>query len=148
MEQLEKMYDYTCEQYNEDLNKIEKYIKDNYKKVHLFAPAYGGLPMGVALKNRLNCKMSIVKMSHYDGEDKVARFLHLAEVHTDDTLIILDDLWDTGKTIKETETLLNYTFKKHSVSVITLIGRKEDTQRNHWYTREHPGQWIKFTPWE
>lgn len=111
---------------------LEELIKDVDYYLHerkmkpsgIYAPARGGLPLGV-------------RFSHYF---KVP-LLH----HPSSKCIIVDDIMDSGKTI---EGLTQYC---KPLCIATLyVGQnliRENTDTPHFYIRNDQGLWVHF-PWE
>ena len=144
-------YNYFYDQYYNDIGNL----KEQFEKIpnpHIVAIYRGGLPIGVHLSNALKCPMSIVKYQSRDGEDEKAEWI-LNLIHDEKLrptarffphLIVLDDIYDTGKTFRavlelpEFENNINY-------HCIALFGNDNDDKVN--YLHEQLYRWIVF-PWE
>jgi len=144
-------YNYFYDEYYQDMVKLVERFK-LIPNPHVVSIYRGSLPMGVHLSNALGCPMSIVKYQSRDGEDKKAEWiLNLTQdVKIRPTarffphLIVLDDIYDTGKTFRavlelpEFENNINY-------HCIALFGNDNDDKVN--YLHEQLYRWIVF-PWE
>ena len=59
--------------------------------------------------------------------------------------MVIEDIYDSGRTIKLVQQLINFDYKNHSVSYYSLFGRMNDVGVK--YLKESNGKWIVF-PWE
>ena len=142
-------YHYFYDQYYNDVETL----KERYDKIpdpHIVAIYRGGFPLGVHLSNILKCPLSLVKYQSRDGEDHKAEWLLNL---TDDKklhskffpeLIVVDDIYDTGKTMKKVMQFLSY-WRADKIQGFCLYGKKNNL--NVSYANEHKGHWIVF-PWE
>ena len=132
------------DEYTTDIEDISNNIKD-LDNLHLVSIYRGSLGIGAHLSNILDAPLSIVKFQSYDGEDKKVELLHNAGIKELDNIVILDDIYDTGSTMKK---VYDYFYKecpKAKISSFTIYG-KPGLARNN-YTRLHSNNWIVF-PWE
>jgi len=143
------MFSYTHEMFEEDIPKIIEHIETNKLRtnVHLIVPMYGGLTIANKLRNIQGYKISLVKMSVYAEKDVKASWIHENGISVDEELIIIDDLWDSGCTFKETMDLVRKSFPNNRISAIALHGNKFCPSWL-WYVNEKPPEWIKYSTWE
>lgn len=75
---------------------------------HVVGVARGGLPMAVMLSHELDAQMAAVWATHYDGQDQrdevEVENYGLAKVGEGDTVLLVDDVVDTGKTLDKITT--------------------------------------------
>jgi len=139
---------YTFEEWEQDTEKIILMIEANKTRetAHLIVPMFGGIPIANKLRNREGYKISLVKMSIYAGKDKKAAWVYNDNISVDEELVIIDDLYDSGITLKETLDLVRKSYPNNKVRVITIFGSKNAPS---WleYLHEKDDSWIVF-PWE
>jgi len=142
------MIKYTNEQYVRDLAKIkdeiESLIMRGHVNLNIVGLHRGSLPMAVHLSNILPAKMSIVNYQTRDGDSKEPVFA-LDTIALGDTIIVLDDIYDSGKTIRDTVAMIRQKYPDQYVKPMVLFGK--DNEDDCSWVREHTGEWINF-PWE
>ena len=142
-------YNYYYDEYYKDITDIASRYK-NISNIHIVGVYRGSLPIATHLSNVLECPMSIIKFQSRDGEDQKAEWmLNLTNdksLHPKffPTLIVIDDVYDTGKTFRAIKELPE--FKNNpDYSLIALFGNKNDDDVN--YIHEQLYRWIVY-PWE
>ena len=116
-------------QYEEMVDKISVWIKhisgelDNIGAV--YALPRGGLPIAVELSHRLNLPLL---MNYHDRK-----------VVTDKKVLVVDDISDTGHTLKDFE-------NKNNV-ICTLHYHQQSIVKPDYYVEEKGDRWIVY-PWE
>jgi len=141
----EKYYDVTNEEYKKFIDFASEYIKfwKKYKPVKLVSIYRGSLVMGVHLSNLHNIPLSIIKYQSYDGSDDVVTEIY-SEIKNGDWIVILDDIYDTGKTMNKCIDFIHEKFPNSICTQITMFGKKSSCI----YFKEVPiGKWVRF-PWE
>ena len=144
-------YNYYYDEYYNDISKLyDRFI--NVVNPHIVGVYRGSLPIATHLSNILDCPMSIVKFQSYDGKDEQAEWLlNLTEDKTIrdkpqffPTLIVIDDVYDTGKTFRAIKKLPEF---KDNITcrLITLFGNANDDDVH--YLHEQLYRWIIY-PWE
>ena len=146
MPKTPEKHHYTFADYDYDLIKITwKYKSQN--NLHIVAPYRGGLPLGVALSNRLDAPLSILDYQRYDGETEEVSFMKNAGIEVTHKIILVDDLVDEGITIDKCYEFLSKEYPHNDIEVLTIFGRP-GYRKKYNYMREHPKKWIHFDPWE
>lgn len=144
------MIHYTYKDWETDKHKIAEII-DQHKQPHIVALYRGSLGMGTEFSNICNAPLSIGKFQSYDGDDKEFDFIYNAGISSDETIIILDDICDSGNTLIKAYDYFHKNFPENNVYSITIYGKAEhtvtDPLRCNMYLHEHVGKWISF-PWE
>ena len=142
------MLHYTHEQYLDDLFTIREEILTlvmrGHTNINLIGLHRGSLPMAVHLSNILPAKMSIINFQTRDGDMKTPEFA-INTIEQDDTIIVLDDIYDSGHTIQEVKKMLEDMYPEQYVKPMVLFGKENED--DCYYVREHTGDWIVF-PWE
>jgi len=131
---MENSYTYTYLEYLSDIDEIVVRL-ENIDNLHLVGIYRGGLPMTIHLSNLLKCSMSIVRLQ---TDDDRAVFI-CNDIKSDNNVIVLDDIYDSGKTIRLVQELLS-SYK--SVKYLCLYGRSNDDGVE--YLRESHKRWIIF----
>lgn len=85
-----------------DFENIVPEIANYYKKqniTHIVGISRGGLPLAVCLSNLLNIPMTPIVWQTRDGSIRQVKELEVFK--NQDTILFVDDICDSGKTIKE-----------------------------------------------
>ena len=98
-------YSYTFEEYKSDLGSL-KYTVSGIKNLHLIAVYRGSIPLTVHLSNLLKCEMSIIKLETRNGNVEEAKFVS-NNIKENDRLVVLEDIYDTGNTIRLIQQMMN-----------------------------------------
>ena len=136
-------YSYTFEEYKSDLGSL-KYTVSGIKSLHLIAVYRGSIPLTVHLSNLLKCEMSIIKLETRNGNVEEAKFVS-NNIKENDRLVVLEDIYDTGNTIRLIQQMMDVKYKDHSIRYYSLFGKKNDA--GVVYLKETNNKWIIF-PWE
>ena len=144
-------YNYYYDEYYYDVSTLVQ----RYKKIanpHIVSIYRGSLPLGVHLSNILKCPLSIIKYQSRDGEDSKAEWL--LNLTSDESvrptprffphLIVVDDIYDTGKTFRAVKDLPEFQ-DNPDYTLVALYGNKNDD--GVVYLHEKLYRWIVF-PWE
>jgi len=143
MNQEREKYIYSFEEYNADIKSLQLELS-KIENLHLVSVYRGSIPIVVHLSNLLNCEMSIVKFQNQNGVAVAPVFL-TNNIKDKDRLVVIEDIFDSGRTIKLVQQLINFDYKNHVVNYYSLFGRKNEVGVK--YLRESNGKWIVF-PWE
>ncbi len=136
-------YSYAFEEYKSDLGSL-KYTVSGIKNLHLIAVYRGSIPLTVHLSNLLKCEMSIIKLETRNGNVEEAKFVS-NNIKENDRLVVLEDIYDTGKTIRCIQQMMDVKYKDHSIRYYSLFGKKNDA--GVVYLKETNNKWI-VSPWE
>jgi hypoxanthine phosphoribosyltransferase len=122
-----KITNYTWRQFEQDCDHIVKWIKSHSKLKfkNVYGIPRGGLPLAVKMSNSLEIPLIMDK-------GKISK----------ETLIV-DDISDTGETLKK----LISTFNLTDNVIVTLFLYKQTKVYPHLWLREKKRNWIRF-PWE
>ena len=141
-------YNYYYDEYYYDVaTLVQRYKKITYP--HIISIYRGSLPLGVHLSNILKCPLSIVKYQSRDGQDSKAEWLlNLTNERKNPKffphLIVVDDIYDTGKTFRAVKDLPEFQ-DNPDYTLVALYGNKNDD--GVVYLHEQLYRWIVF-PWE
>ena len=116
----------TWKQYDDYINKIAWYIKRNHPDLGaVYGLPRGGLPIAVSLSHKLNLPLL---MNYYDRK-----------VVTRKQILVVDDIADTGHTLKDFD-------NEHNV-VCTFHYHKQSLRVPEFFCEEKTDEWIVY-PWE
>ena len=136
----DKIY-YSWEDYNKDMHDTASLDFD-----HVVGIYRGSLGMAAHVSNLYNVPMSIIGIQTRDGNDKVPQWIHNLIDEDTKRVLIVDDIYDTGYTMKKViNHCLLYSCWDCEVISYCLFGKTNDEQVV--YSQEHDGSWIVF-PWE
>lgn len=136
-------HDYPFEEYISDIGKFSEIIeKENISDV--VTMYRGGLVLGTHLSNVTNTNLSIIDYQTYDGSSKEP-LLVINKLTPDSKILIVDDLVDSGRTMKAVveylESLGYFNYK-----VVTIFGDLDKSST--WeFLKPKPDKWIRFW-WE
>jgi hypoxanthine phosphoribosyltransferase len=120
----------TWEQYDDYITKIFDWVDQlqRYQGLQLgavYGLPRGGLPIAVSLSHELNLPLL---MDYYDRK-----------IVTDKQILVVDDIADTGHTLKGFE-------NEHNV-IVTLHFHEQSIVKPDFYCEEKGDKWIVY-PWE
>lgn len=149
-----KYLNYTWNNFDDDvehLSEILNSMTNIYDREFYFVGIFrGGLPLAIKLSNQFNSNMGIINYQSYErNADKKISF-PIFNPGEDDTIVILDDIVDTGKTLDiVNNTLLARGFKNF---IFMSIFKHENYQaldrRIELYScREKLNEFVVY-PWE
>ena len=139
-------FNYSWKDFDEDLSYFQAVVEGN-KINHVVTLYRGGLALGLALSNRCNLPLSIIKYQSYDGKDKKVKFIHKANIKKTDNIIVVDDLADTGNSIVKVTSFLREQGYSN-ITVCTIHGNRDFKNKFGWlYCREKNPGWEIY-PWE
>ena len=115
------------EQYDDMINKIAVYVKHiNTEKIGaIYGLPRGGLPIAVSLSHSLGLPLL---MNYYDRK-----------VVTRKKILVVDDIADTGHTLKDFDS-------PHNV-ICTMHYHQDSITKPDYYVEEKGDDWIVY-PWE
>lgn len=146
--QPEKIF-YTSEDYDSDVNIIlERLAKET--NIHLVSLYRGSLPLGVRLSNITSAPLSVVQFQTRDGNDLEPKMVIDKEIKQDESIVILDDILDSGLTLQKTYEFLSKSYPKNKIIGFTLFLNLENNVHLDWCTSLNfsDGEWVVFEPWE
>ena len=97
-----------------------KYTVSGIKNLHLIAVYRGSVPLTVHLSNLLKCEMSIIKLETGNGNVEEANFVS-NNIKENDRLVVLEDIYDTGNTIRLIQQMMNVKYKDYLHKVLQLV---------------------------
>jgi len=140
------------EDYGDDVDALVKIIS-KIKNPHLVTLYRGGLPLGTHLSNILDLPLSIVDFQSYDGDSKEPVLIKNAGISVDQTLVIVDDIYDVGTTMNRTKSMLWKMFPHIKLVGWTLYVNSYNSHLHEKYDQkcnslhDSKGLWVEF-PWE
>jgi hypoxanthine phosphoribosyltransferase len=103
-----------------------------------------GLDELLLISKKLNKGMYLKREIYKPSPTNVPQFISNNFKETDN-LVVIEDLYDTGKTIGLIQQLMKEEYSNHSVRYYSLFGRKNDD--DVVCLKENNKKWITF-PWE
>ena len=153
-EVVKDKYNYQYDQYQNDIRNLKLMIEPlkqhpNIGNFMIIGVARGGLTPALHLSNILNCKMSYMKFQTRHGDvDKTVSWYNAPEtIHASDRYVIIEDIYDSGKTMKAIQKYVKEKGLEKQFSYYTLYGNKKAREDRVTYLHETLGRWIVF-PWE
>jgi hypoxanthine-guanine phosphoribosyltransferase len=136
-------YSYTFTEYEADVRSLRKTLSE-IKNIHLVAVYRGSIPVVVHLSNVLNCEMSIIRLHKSNENVSQIEFVsnNIKENHH---LVLVEDIYDTGRTIKAIQQMMEVEYNNHTISYYSLFGKENDV--GVVYLNEKKKKWVTF-PWE
>lgn len=138
---------HTWDDFGDDIRHISSYIDSfNYKRFAVYGISRGGLPHAVHISNHYEgqCEFGIVNFQRYDGNSKDV-IMGIQHESSSLPIFVIDDLISSGETMDKVVSFLQTKFPNVTIHPIVIYGSKND--KNIFYLREHPKQWIVF-PYE
>ena len=98
----------------------------------------------LSISKQLNEGMYLKRESYKPNTTTVPRFIsnNFKEI---DNLVVIEDIYDTGKTVGYIQQLMKNEYSNHSVYYYSLFGKKNDD--GVVYLKENNKKWVTF-PWE
>ena len=104
----------------------------------------GALDELLSISKKLNEGMYLKRKSYKPNSTIVPQFLSNNFKETDN-LVVVEDVYDTGRTIKSIQRMMAVEYKNHTISYYSLFGRENDD--GVIYLNEKKKKWITFH-WE
>ena len=144
---MEKLY-YSYELFKEDTQKLVDKCRDFEPEI-LLAVARGGLTLSHLMAQALNMRnLYTLNSIHYEGELKLDTFniFNIPDVSHAKNALIVDDIVDSGETMREILKVLREKFPTVEFKLATLFYKKTAVLQPDYTIRE-ANQWIDFF-WE
>ena len=144
---MEKLY-YSYELFKEDTQKVVDKCRDFEPEI-LLAVARGGLTLSHLMAQALNMRnLYTLNSIHYEGELKLDTFniFNIPDVSHAKKVLIVDDIVDSGETMREILKVLREKFPIVEFKLATLFYKKTAVLQPDYTIRE-ANQWIDFF-WE
>lgn len=144
---MEKYY-YSYEEFVQDSKDLANQIK-SYNPDTLVAIARGGLTLGHFLSSALDLRrLFTINSIHYDETKKLDSFeiFHIPDLSDAKKVVLIDDIVDSGETMKEIKTLLENKFPKVEFKIATIFYKDTAIIEADFKVKE-ANSWINFF-WE
>jgi hypoxanthine phosphoribosyltransferase len=103
-----------------------------------------GLDELLSISKKLNKGMYLKRETYKPNTINLPQFISNNFKETDN-LVVIEDIYVTGKTIRLIQQLMKEEYSNHSVCYYSLFGRKNDD--GVVYIKENNKKWVTF-PWE
>ena len=144
---MEKLY-YSYELFVKDTQILVDKCRD-YKPEILLAVARGGLTLSHLMAQAMDMRnLYTLNSIHYEGELKLDTFniFNIPDVSHAKKVLIVDDIVDSGETMREILKVLSEKFPNVEFKLATLFYKKTAVLRPDYSVRE-ANEWIDFF-WE
>lgn len=118
---------------------------------YIAAIVRGGMPIGVYLSHKLDAPVRAIHASHYEEKKRQGQVdvsgMHLSDITSNDTLLLFDDIVDTGDTMRTVKKDMRLV-KPIAFDVKTAaLHAKPDRLIDPDYFCSETDNWIVY-PWE
>ena len=144
---MEKLY-YSYELFKKDTQVLVDKCRDFEPEI-LLAVARGGLTLAHLMAQAMDMRnLYTLNSIHYEGVLKLDTFniFNIPDVSHAKRVLIVDDIVDSGETIREILKVLNEKFPNVEFRLATLFYKKTAVLKPDYYIKE-ANQWIDFF-WE
>jgi xanthine phosphoribosyltransferase len=144
---LEKLY-YSYELFVKDTQVLVDKCREFEPEI-LLAVARGGLTLSHLMAQAMDMRnLYTLNSIHYEGELKLDTFniFNIPDVSHAKRVLLVDDIVDSGETMREILNVLNEKFPKVEFKLATLFYKKTAILKPDYYVRE-ANEWIDFF-WE
>lgn len=143
---------YTASDFEDTVKHFSWYC--SHSKVAIFSIYQGSLTLGHRLSKEYNLPHSIIKFQSRDGDDVTPKVIYNAlDEYSGYDVIIIDDIFDTGKTlskcIRSLESRFEYEkLKPASIRGFAIFSNERHPNRVGYQHLNKSKQWVHFEPWE
>ena len=144
---MEKFY-YSYDLFKEDTQELVNKCR-HFKPEILLAVARGGLTLSHLMAQAMNIRdLYTLNSIHYDGEKKLDSFdvFNIPDLSWANRVLIIDDIVDSGETMKEILFILKDKFPNIEFKIATLFYKTTALIKPDFSVRE-ANEWIDFF-WE
>ena len=144
---MEKLY-YSYDLFVKDTQLLVDKCRDFEPEI-LLAVARGGLTLAHLMSQAMDMRnLYTLNSIHYEGDLKLDTFniFNIPDVSHVKKVLIVDDIVDSGETIREILKVLNEKFPNVEFRLATLFYKKTAVLKPDYYIKE-ANQWIDFF-WE
>ena len=144
---MEKLY-YSYDLFVKDTKLLVDKCRDFEPEI-LLAVARGGLTLAHLMSQAMDMRnLYTLNSIHYEGDLKLDTFniFNIPDVSHAKKVLIVDDIVDSGETIREILKVLNEKFPNVEFRLATLFYKKTAVLKPDYYIKE-ANQWIDFF-WE
>ena len=143
-------YFYSYEEFSKDYKKLADTIVDTYEVEAIVSIARGGMTLGHFLSEYLNIRdvFSINSIS-YDKMQKLDNIevFNIPNLTKYKNILLVDDISDSGDTLKTISTILKDRFKNLEIKTATIFYKVNSKIEPDFYVRKNSDKWIDFF-WE
>jgi len=132
---------------------VSQIQKFGFKPDVIIAISRGGTVIGTILSHLLGCDMAVVSTKRYADEAEVGHGYESNEqiafhrkFKKDEQILLVDDIWDDGKTLCETYAWLSHILKHNSIRIAVLY-TKSKNPKTYYYKKVKKEVWITM-PWD
>lgn len=137
---------YTWSDFETDIIQIKKEVDFIFFKT-IVGVSKGGLPLAIKLSNILDSDFKVIYASSYkDKKQTTLRIEQFNPIMWEAPILLVDDIADTGRTLKEIKDQLEIWDKR--VMVLTLFYKPHSIIKpTYWFHKVPNKTWVEM-PWE
>jgi len=143
---MKKLY-YSCKDFQQDCNKLVlKFKKDNYTPKTIIAIARGGLSFAHYLSELLDIRdVFCINSISYEKQQQLStiKIFNIPTIKEKTDILIVDDICDSGKTLKETTKLLQNKNPLSTIKTATLFYKEGAIFKPDFFVNK-ANCWIDF----
>ena len=118
----------TNEQIQNKLKEIAEDINNRYKEITLLIVLTGGVYTGIDLSRYITipCKIEFIKASSYGNSEVssgMVKIEYCSIKENNENILIIDDIYDTGRTMHDIVNYIKANYKYKSVSTFCLLNK-------------------------
>lgn len=134
---------------NQINNLLDKIEKENFKPDCIIGIACGGLIPATLIAKKLNIKsLYSINASSYTNKTKgQVKVLHIPNILNAKNILIVDEIADTGDTLKKVLNKFKNKYKNLDIKTGTLFVNKNKCKYYPDYYLEKTNKWVIF-PWD
>lgn len=137
---------YSYDEFEDDVKTLAREIKDNFNPDAIVAIARGGMTLGHSLAVALNTRnLFCLNSIHYNDTQKLdtIKIFNVPDLNAYKKILLVDDIVDSGESIKEIKRVLEEKFTHIDLKVATIFYKKNALLIPEFKTKEAT-EWVNF----
>ncbi|MBK1972983.1 phosphoribosyltransferase [Campylobacter sp. TTU-622] len=137
---------YSYDEFEDDVKTLAKEIKNKFNPDAIVAIARGGMSLGHSLAVALNTRnLFSLNSIHYNDTQKLdtIEIFNIPDLSAYKKILLVDDIIDSGESIKEIKRVLEEKFTHIDLKVATIFYKKNALLIPEFTTKEAT-EWVNF----
>ncbi|MBK1972252.1 phosphoribosyltransferase [Campylobacter sp. TTU_617] len=137
---------YSYDEFEDDVKTLAKEIKNQFNPDAIVAIARGGMSLGHSLAVALNTRnLFSLNSIHYNDTQKLdtIEIFNIPDLSAYKKILLVDDIIDSGESIKEIKRVLEEKFTHIDLKVATIFYKKNALLIPEFTTKEAT-EWVNF----
>ncbi len=137
---------YDFKDFKDDVRVLAKEIQKDFKPDALVAIARGGMSLGHSLAVALNMRnLFSINCIHYERENKLSqlRIFNVPNLKSYQKILLIDDIADSGESLKQISKLLKEKFPHISLKSATIFYKRNASLIPDFKVKEAK-EWVYF----